>query len=199
MVFPTRKVSKTNLGQSNRARPKPGDLIYVERTFHTHFGVYVGRGQVVHYTSNLPLISAWSSGDGKIRKTHLKKFLSGQRTYHVLDFGFLSSILNPSYFNKQLTQIRRNILRIKKNILKLIKRKRILIASREKTIFRALSRIGETDYKLFGNNCEHFAFWCKLGVKVSFQVNSLLDFFGNKIDSVRGEHDLIYAEIRARE
>lgn len=134
-----------------------------------------------------------------VRKTHLKKFLAGQRTYHVLDFEFLSTILKPSFVNKQTTRRKRGILRIKKNILKLIKRKRILIACPEKTILRALSRIGESDYTIFGNNCEHFAFWCKLGVKVSFQVNSWLDFFGNVIDTIRGEHESIYSEIRSKE
>lgn len=38
-------------------------------------------------------------------------------------------------------------------------------------INRAKSRLGENGYSLFGNNCEHFAFWCKTGRAHSDQVN----------------------------
>lgn len=37
---------------------------------------------------------------------------------------------------------------------------------------RAQSRIGETAYDLFHNNCEHFAVWCKTGVAHSTQVDA---------------------------
>ena len=33
----------------------------------------------------------------------------------------------------------------------------------ERVIARATSRLGEADYDLFENNCEHFAVWCKTG------------------------------------
>ena len=42
----------------------------------------------------------------------------------------------------------------------------------ETVIHRAVNRLGEVDYNLFWNNCEHFANWCKIGKKVSHQVNS---------------------------
>jgi len=35
---------------------------------------------------------------------------------------------------------------------------------------RARSRIGETKYNLLSNNCEHFATWCKTGVKYCSQI-----------------------------
>ncbi len=37
---------------------------------------------------------------------------------------------------------------------------------------RAETRIGETGYDVFGNNCEHFVVWCKTGVAKSSQVNA---------------------------
>lgn len=37
-------------------------------------------------------------------------------------------------------------------------------------IRRALSRLGESSYKVLFNNCEHFATWCKTGVSTSEQV-----------------------------
>lgn len=40
-------------------------------------------------------------------------------------------------------------------------------------IQRARSRLGEKDYDLLMNNCEHFARWCVTGEHVSYQVNDI--------------------------
>ena len=40
---------------------------------------------------------------------------------------------------------------------------------------RAMSRIGEQNYNLLFNNCEHFATWCKTGRHRSEQVNAVLE------------------------
>lgn len=39
---------------------------------------------------------------------------------------------------------------------------------------RAQSRIGEYEYSLWSNNCEHFANWCRYGKHFSSQVNDKL-------------------------
>lgn len=39
---------------------------------------------------------------------------------------------------------------------------------------RAFSRIGDTGYSLFSNNCEHFATWCKTGHLESAQVRTVV-------------------------
>ncbi|MRB67773.1 NC domain-containing protein, partial [Bacillus thuringiensis] len=39
-------------------------------------------------------------------------------------------------------------------------------------IERGRTRLGEVQYNIFGNNCEHFARWCKTGVGKSEQVES---------------------------
>jgi len=36
----------------------------------------------------------------------------------------------------------------------------------EETISRARSRLDESDYNMFLNNCDHFATWCKIGGSV---------------------------------
>ena len=41
---------------------------------------------------------------------------------------------------------------------------------------RAESRLGEQEYNLLFNNCEHFASWCKTGVSDSRQVRNFLPF-----------------------
>ena len=45
----------------------------------------------------------------------------------------------------------------------------------EVTLRRALSRIGEQNYNLLFNNCEHFATWCKTGRHRSGQIDSGLE------------------------
>jgi hypothetical protein len=41
---------------------------------------------------------------------------------------------------------------------------------------RARSRLGENDYRLLSNNCEHFCNWCVSGVSRSAQVERRLTF-----------------------
>ena len=43
-------------------------------------------------------------------------------------------------------------------------------SSKRITLKRAISRIGEQDYNLLFNNCEHFANWCKTGFHKSPQI-----------------------------
>lgn len=42
-------------------------------------------------------------------------------------------------------------------------------------VWRARQRLGETDYDLIGNNCEHFAVWCKTGQHHSHQVSDVVE------------------------
>jgi len=42
--------------------------------------------------------------------------------------------------------------------------------SREETLRRAYLRLGERNYNLITNNCEHFAIWCRTGISSSKQV-----------------------------
>jgi hypothetical protein len=44
---------------------------------------------------------------------------------------------------------------------------------------RAESRLGEKNYNLLFNNCEHFATWCKTGVSESRQVKNIMPAIAN--------------------
>jgi hypothetical protein len=44
------------------------------------------------------------------------------------------------------------------------------VFSPEEIVRRARSRLGENDYRLLTNNCEHFCYWCLDGVSHSAQV-----------------------------
>jgi len=48
--------------------------------------------------------------------------------------------------------------------------------SPEEIVRRARSRLGENDYRLLTNNCEHFCNWCLRGVSRSAQVEERLPF-----------------------
>jgi hypothetical protein len=43
-------------------------------------------------------------------------------------------------------------------------------------LHRAESRLGEHQYNLLFNNCEHFATWCKTGVSYSTQIQDFIPF-----------------------
>ncbi len=43
----------------------------------------------------------------------------------------------------------------------------------EIVVARAESRLGENGYNMFGNNCEHFAHWCKTGQPHSAQIRNM--------------------------
>jgi cell wall-associated NlpC family hydrolase len=45
--------------------------------------------------------------------------------------------------------------------------------SKEDTLKRAISQIGETKYDLLFNNCEHFVLWCRTGIKQSKQISDV--------------------------
>jgi hypothetical protein len=48
--------------------------------------------------------------------------------------------------------------------------------SPDEIVRRARSRLGENDYRLLSNNCEHFCNWCLSGVSRSAQVEWRLPF-----------------------
>jgi len=47
---------------------------------------------------------------------------------------------------------------------------------------RARSRVGEHDYRLLTNNCEHFCNWCVIGLSHSAQIGRPLEFSSRAID-----------------
>ena len=49
---------------------------------------------------------------------------------------------------------------------------------------RAISRLGENNYNLLFNNCEHFATWCKTGISRSKQIIDFLPAI-NKLDTYK--------------
>ena len=52
----------------------------------------------------------------------------------------------------------------------------------EKVIEIAMSKLGEGDYNLLYNNCEHFANFCVFGIKESKQVDSIHEKIKNLLN-----------------
>ena len=131
-----------------------GSVIYVERLLYNHFGIYIGGNRVIHYYKP----DGNSCCDGVISETNIDKFLDGAKSYKVLDCSPL--IAKPSiWWSSGLDWIKY-----------WLRDKDVKLYSAEETVQRAKSFIGKHDYNVIFNNCEHFAIWCKTGMKESIQV-----------------------------
>lgn len=151
--------------------PQYGDVICVNHGIYNHFGIFVDKNHVIHY-----------SGKDKdfflrqmiINETDMGNFLGGSDKYYVYKFSEDKSStvkrIRAGGLNRDLTDGTKALY-----LLYQIKNKvRFKIYSPEETVKRARSRIGERKFLLHANNCEHFAVWCKTGVSQSYQVNLVL-------------------------
>ena len=149
----------------NHNSPENGDVIKVNRGLYSHYGIYVKESNhVIHYTG----ATGPDDFNGIVRETSLEEFLNGAENFTVCKFP-------------ERPQINSHGLREKQGLFKLwqmIKQLRLQhyhIYDGDETIRRARSKLGEGGYNLALNNCEHFAVWCKTGVKDSSQVDFVLD------------------------
>jgi hypothetical protein len=110
-----------------KREPPLGAHLTTSRRGYTHHGVYVGDGQVVHYSG---LSGSWQCGP--VEEVSVARFSAGRE---VRIIGHPTSVF-----------------------------------SSEEIARRARSRLGENDYRLLTNNCEHFCNWCSTGVSHSRQV-----------------------------
>ena len=146
---------------------EPGDVVGVVRkkalNLYEHYAIYIGNGKVIHYTGN----SDDFGGTILVKKDSLSNFLKDDSDYFVL------------FFDKKYTTPRKIQVKTSFNMsdinfgkqLVLPSCKEAKIYSPMETIERAKSRLGESEYNLLLNNCEHFAIWCKTGVSKSYQVD----------------------------
>lgn len=75
-----------------------------------------------------------------------------------------------------------------------VKRPSSFCFSAEIVVERAISKLGQSGYDPFFNNCEHFCNWCQRGEKKSSQINTL--FFYPRVSSLFMKHS--YAKVRGR-
>lgn len=154
-----------------RAEPQNGDIIRVNRGLYSHYGVYAAdNNHVIHYTgANGP-----DDFNGIVRETTLDEFLNGAENFSVCEF--------PEHPQNFPAVKAKNTLAKILHALRILKLMNYHLYSGEETVARARSRLGEGGYNLALNNCEHFAVWCKTGVKDSSQVNRVIDIITHLLD-----------------
>ncbi|MFP3043297.1 lecithin retinol acyltransferase family protein [Treponema primitia] len=160
-------------------RLKKGDVIYTDRGVYQHYGVYIGRKKVIHYASE----TGDFGDDICVHETSLDNFLKGGECYKIefsedYDWGKYRKNTKVPVLLKTMGPI----ISVGDNgviglINKIKKSSEYHLYSGEETVERARSRIGENEYNLALNNCEHFAVWCKTGLSESKQVEAVLGGF----------------------
>ena len=162
------------LGRPGQPAPQPvqaqyGDIIGVSRSggAYEHYGIYISDTCIVHY--GIP--ASKTIGHATIHATDLKNFLQRDTEYFVLDF--------PSPYSAPVRIENQNDSPQNPGVSDDLARHLqqqfgYHLYTPEETVARARSRLGETSYNLFTNNCEHFAIWCKTGVSESLQVSGML-------------------------
>ena len=146
---------------------KYGDIIGVVRRngAYEHYGIYVSDTCVIHYA----IPASMTIGHATVHATNLRNFLRDDSEYFVLDFPrpYVPPVRigdNSPQNNSISSELARH----------LQQRYGYHLYTPEETVQRAKTRLGETSYNLFTNNCEHFVIWCKTGVSESLQVTGML-------------------------
>ena len=141
-----------------------GDIVGVDRGLYEHYAVYVGDDRVIHYAGAGDDIG----GDVAIRESPFRDFLGEETTYFVCEFP---ESHKPPYKRQQFAS---SVMQDIRWLMEVFQESQYHLFSPEETVERAYSRLGERDYNLLTNNCEHFAIWCKTNISESWQVEELL-------------------------
>ena len=155
-----------------------GDVIFVKRSLgYRHFGIYSGNRKVIHYVKN-----NGNELDGTINETSLEKFLGDDKDCYVCNFDergrrTSESLAVPASAGANPALGMFDLLKIVYDIYTFLNSENGKLYSPEETVARARSKIGESNYNLILDNCEHFAIWCKTGLYKSEQVEEFLNIF----------------------
>lgn len=153
---------------------KAGDPIKIFRKSkgYYHFGIYVGNEEVIHYTET-------KKCEGKIMKTSMKQFKKNSGEVELVIFPETRGGRSTSIPANSFSEINGLVSPSSWPEWFLSKFKKYKIYSRKETLERAKSKLNEEKYDVFFNNCEHFVWWCKTGIKRSEQIGDKLDEFFN--------------------
>ena len=145
-----------------------GDVVGVHRMrgLYDHYGIYTGNGGMIHYADP----SGDFGTDIVVHRTTLEKFKEDSEYLFVIDFDKFIKKNKVNIFDI-ITPLGINVSKL---LIALLGSSNYRIYSPEETVKRAESRLGERNYSIAMNNCEHFAVWCKTGVSESTQVENFL-------------------------
>ena len=150
-----------------------GDIICVKKTGYYHFGVYINDNRIIHFAPKGEFNSlSEAMKNAVIHETTLKKFLGSRHKLFVCDFAKYYS--KPSKHGTKYGLFEKCFTTTPCNDI--IKKFQYKLYSPSETVERALSKMGQgqAEYNLASNNCEHFAMWCKTGIRESHQINEVL-------------------------
>ncbi|XP_069121993.1 phospholipase A and acyltransferase 2-like [Argopecten irradians] len=130
---------------------KVGDLIEIRRNIglYSHWGVYLGNGEIVHVT---PLGYA-SRKQSRVKDRCCDVNFKVKACVKIEDIFKVDKRGNAKRNNRLDHYLR--------------------ALSNTEIVQRALKMIGPIDYSLFSNNCEHFAVYLRYGVKWSVQIENI--------------------------
>ena len=150
---------------------KPGRIILVERKFYDHYAIYAGNAQVIHYAPKR------NGGTELIHRAELDEFLDGADRFYVPNIpqnrADLQALIN--YHKQRRGLIQSLVDEIFNSYNQMVEK----VYTESEALKRAMGRVGEALYNVMGNNCQHFAFWCKFKLRISSQIGRLVDFFND--------------------
>lgn len=144
----------------DKSKLKPGDHIYVYNSWlgYSHHGIYTGDNRVIHFAGGAEQGGWFSSGSSvakssaKIQACTLDEFLNGNQLRLV------------AYDADSLAR------RIKRSGCCHIKASRNVEEVLKEAEYYLQNPAKWGRYNLITNNCEHFAYYCKTGIKMSAQA-----------------------------
>ena len=145
-----------------------GDVVGVHRMrgLYDHYGICTGNGGMIHYAD--------PSGDFGtnivVHRTTIDAFKEDSEYLFVIDFDKFIKKNKVNIFDI-ITPLGINVSKL---LIALLGNNNYHIYSPEETVQRAESRLGERNYNIATNNCEHFAIWCKTGISESTQIENFL-------------------------
>ena len=120
-----------------------GDVIKVNRGFYDHYGIFIKKNShVIHYTGT-------SDFNGIVRETLLTDFLNGAENFDICHFPEKLEQLTNYHQNK-------NPILDSWEFIKTMKIKNYHLYSGDETVSRAKGQLGNNQYNILFNNCEHF-------------------------------------------
>ena len=130
-----------------------GDLVEFPRGIFSHWGVYVGDDEIVHLSG---IDVAGTASDSAL-----------SNVFTISGIGFKKACAKKENFWEVVGESK-----AKKNNDKDKKHRPF---SKSEIKERALSKLGPISYSMACDNCEHFAAWCRNGIKLSEQADTVLE------------------------
>ena len=149
------------------------DKISLPLPIYAHVGIYVGKGEVVHFSGKCDLV-----GERHIYLCQLKEFLNSTKTHKAPEdiyiMHFPGDGQRPYKLYQDTEKLKFNPAHF--DAFETLDFSEMHVFTPAETVARAKSLVEAKDYAKYDflhNNCEHLAFYCKTGKKFSVQAENL--------------------------